>query len=140
MKTENLTGKKNLGGSGNDFLQSIRYTSDGGYILGGSSDSPVNKVKKDACRGKQDYWVVKLDASGEIQWQKTLGGTEDDRLVVIRPLKDHQGYILGGTSSSSASNEKKKLHEETRIIGLFNWMHQERFSGKKPWEGIITMS
>ncbi|MFV0238217.1 MAG: T9SS C-terminal target domain-containing protein, partial [Flavobacteriales bacterium] len=96
-----LEWEQNLGGSGNDFLRSIRYTEDGGYILGGSSDSPINEVKTDSCRGKQDYWVVKLDPKGEVQWQKTLGGAEDDQLEVIRPLSDNGGYILAGTSSSS---------------------------------------
>ncbi len=115
-----LEWEQNLGGSGNDFLRSIRYTADGGYILGGHSDSPVNEVKLDSCRGKHDYWVVKLDAAGKIQWQKTLGGTEDDRLMAVRPLEEGKGYILGEPLSPAVPMKKKKPHAATATIGSSN--------------------
>lgn len=97
--------QQNLGGIGNDFLRSIAHTADGGYILGGSSDSPLSEVKSDSCRGKQDYWVVKLDAAGKVVWERTLGGTGNDELQTIRPLTEG-GYIVCGTSDSLASYEK----------------------------------
>ncbi len=128
-----LDWEQNLGGSGNDFLTSIRYTSDGGYILGGYSDSPIGTIKTDSCRGKHDYWIVKLDASGATQWQKTLGGKEDDRLQVIRPLPDNQGYILGGTSASSASFDKT---EPTRGNTDY-WIIHLDVSGDVVWERTL---
>ncbi|APD06396.1 DNA helicase [Flavobacteriaceae bacterium UJ101] len=128
-----LEWEQNLGGTGNDFLRSIRYTSDGGYILGGSSDSPINEVKTDSCRGKQDYWIVKLDPKGEVQWQKTLGGSEDDQLEVIRPLSDNGGYILAGTSSSSTSFEKE---EETRGNTDY-WIVKLDNQGDSQWQRTL---
>ncbi|MFV0539282.1 MAG: T9SS type A sorting domain-containing protein [Dysgonomonas sp.] len=128
-----LDWEQNLGGLGNDFLTSIRYTSDGGYILGGYSDSPIGTIKTDSCRGKHDYWIVKLDASGATQWQKTLGGQEDDRLQVIRPLPDNQGYILGGTSASSTSFDKT---ESTRGNTDY-WIVSLDVSGDVVWERTL---
>ncbi len=128
-----LEWEQNLGGLGNDFLRSIRYTADGGYILGGHSDSPVNEVKLDSCRGKHDYWVVKLDPLGKIQWQKTLGGTEDDRLMVVRPLENVKGYILGGTSNSGRSHEKEAVSRGNSDY----WIVQLDASGGIRWQRTL---
>ncbi len=99
--------QKSLGGNQADYLYSIGLTQDGGYILGGSSFSGISGDKTDSCRGLNDYWIVKLDARGEIQWQKTLGGAGSDQLLSIRQTSD-LGYILGGSSDSPASSEKKE--------------------------------
>ena len=130
--------EQNLGGSGNDFLRSIRYTSEGGYILGGSSDSPINEVKTDSCRGKQDYWIVKLDASGDTQWQKTLGGNEDDNLEVIRPLSDEKGYILAGTSSSNKSHEKQEDSRGNTDYWIVKLDHEGEIQWQKTLGGNYT--
>ncbi|MFO0399745.1 MAG: hypothetical protein ACK50T_08995, partial [Sphingobacteriia bacterium] len=67
---------RTLGGSGLDRINSLQQTADGGYILGGESfsDADIAGGKSDKSRGFADYWVVKLDANGNKQWDKTLGG------------------------------------------------------------------
>ena len=97
-----LDWQKSFGGNGMDLLQSIRLTNDGGFILAGSSDSSEGVQKKDACKGKSDFWVIKLDARGGEQWQLTIGGTGQEQLQSVVPTADG-GYILGGTSSSNKS-------------------------------------
>ena len=52
-----------------------------------------------------DYWVVKLDLSGNIQWQNTIGGNDDDLLSSIQQTGDG-GYIVGGYSYSNISGDK----------------------------------
>ena len=69
-----LDWQKSFGGSGFDLLQSIKNTRDGGFILAGTSSSNTGFQKKDSCRGVTDFWVIKPDAKGEEQWQKTIGG------------------------------------------------------------------
>lgn len=100
-----LDWQKSFGGSGSDLLQSIRLTNDGGFILGGVSNSPNGKQKNDDCRGGDDFWVIKLDAKGGEQWQRTIGGNGQEKLQSVIPTKDG-GYVLGGTSSSGQSHEK----------------------------------
>ncbi|MEJ7678924.1 MAG: hypothetical protein WKG06_13930 [Segetibacter sp.] len=50
--------------------------------------------------GKRDFWVVKTDVSGNIEWQKSLGGSEDEVAYEIRQATDG-GYIIAGYSSSN---------------------------------------
>ena len=97
-----LDWQKNFGGSGTDILYSIRNTNDGGFILGGTSDSQAGIHKKDSCRGKEDFWIIKLNAKGGEEWQRTLGGSGQEILKSIAPTKDG-GYILGGSSASPVS-------------------------------------
>jgi len=49
-------------------------TTDGGYILAGSSSNGIGKDKSQPSRGGNDYWVVKLDANRNKVWDKTFGG------------------------------------------------------------------
>jgi len=99
-----------IGGSGNDELQSINQTSDGGYILGGYSVSGISGDKTEASQGTYDYWVVKINSLGVIEWQNTIGGSSDDRLYSINKTSDG-GYILGGRSSSGISGDKTEASQ-----------------------------
>jgi len=96
---------KTIGGDKGDNMQCIEQTSDGGYVLGGSSASPVSSEKTQRSRGNYDYWVVKLDNSGNIQWNKTIGGSDYDDLYSVQQTID-DGYILGGSTLSDSSGEK----------------------------------
>ncbi|MBP4139148.1 T9SS type A sorting domain-containing protein [Flavobacterium geliluteum] len=95
-----LDWQKSIGGSGFDLLQSIKITRDGGFILAGTSGSSQGFQKKEDCKGITDFWVIKLDASGQEQWQRTIGGSGQDELLCAFQTKDG-GYILGGSSSSN---------------------------------------
>jgi len=97
---------KTIGGSGSDLLNSLQQTSDGGYIVGGSSDSNISGEKTENSRGDKDYWVVKINSHGQIQWDKTIGGNHSDGLGSIRETEKNM-YILGGSSSSDISGDKK---------------------------------
>jgi hypothetical protein len=97
--------QKDIGGTNGDALTCVKQTSDGGYILGANSNSGISGNKTDSCRGGYDYWIIKLDASGTIQWQKTIGGTDNDQVTSISQTSDG-GYIAGGISRSNISGEK----------------------------------
>ncbi|MFN0189705.1 MAG: hypothetical protein ACKVQV_13470, partial [Bacteroidia bacterium] len=94
-----------IGGSAEDLLNSIIQTSDVGFILGGSSNSNISGDKTEQGKGLSDYWIVKVDSLGNIQWQNTIGGNGDDDLYSIEQTLDG-GYILGGSSGSSISGDK----------------------------------
>lgn len=110
-----LDWQKSLGGSGFDLLQSIKNTKDGGFILAGTSNSPQTAKgsignKKESCKGITDFWVIKLNAKGEEQWQRTLGGSGQDELLCAFQTLDG-GYMLGG-SSNSTLNAKTDITEK----------------------------
>ncbi len=95
--------EKSLGGSGNDIIyrgkRSIEQTSDGGYILAGESTSSDGDVTGNH-GGSYDYWIVKLDNTGAISWEKSLGGSDDDKPYSIEQTSDG-GYIVAGQSLST---------------------------------------
>lgn len=101
----NVEWDKTIGGSNYDGIMSLQQTREGGYILGGFSYSNSSGEKTEDSRGNRDFWIVKLDNSGNIEWDKTVGGNDDDRLQSIQQTTDG-GYIFGGSSRSNKSGEK----------------------------------
>ncbi len=121
--------QKSFGASGMDLLQCLIPTGDAGYLLGGTSNSPKDGHKTEASRGKNDLWLIKINAAGAEEWQKTLGGSGDDRLVTIKRLADG-GYIIGANTNSPVSGEKSQQH----LGGLDLWILRLDKKGKLLWE------
>ena len=93
-----------VGGSNEDFANSIEQTSDGGYIVAGTSNSPQGEVPVYQGRAMYDHqWVVKLDNKGDKEWTRSLGGSYDDGASSIKPTTDG-GYVVAGYSESSDIN------------------------------------
>jgi gliding motility-associated-like protein len=90
--------QKSLGGSLDDYAYSILQTNDGGYIVAGFSNSNDGDVSGN--HGGNDFWVVKLNDTGTIEWQKSLGGSTEDIGAFMQQTSDG-GYILSGTSLSN---------------------------------------
>ncbi len=94
----NLIWEVNLGGSWIDFAKSIKPTIDGGYILVGyilSDDGDITGYK-----GNGDFWVVKLNSNGAIEWEKSLGGSLQDYPNDLQVTIDG-GFIIAGYSQST---------------------------------------
>ncbi|MGU9940269.1 T9SS type A sorting domain-containing protein [Empedobacter brevis] len=124
--------QQSFGGNGNDFLTSGALTKDGGYILGGYTDSSKSGDKTENNIGLTDYWILKLDAIGTIQWQKTIGGLGYDELVSIIQTQDG-GYLLGGNSDSPKSNIKT----EKNIGGKDYWIVKLDSKGNIEWDRTL---
>ncbi len=122
--------EKTIGGSGTDELFSLKQTSDGGYILGGFSTSNISGDKTENSHGDNDYWIVKTDSTGNIQWQNTIGGTGIDYLYSIAQTTDN-GFILGGWSDSDISGDKTESPFgyadywiiKTDSLGVIQWQN-----------------
>ena len=120
---------KTIGGNGFDEFKSVIQTSDGGYAFIGSSNSNISFEKSENSRGSSDYWLVKLDSTGNIQWDKTIGGSGDDYAEEIIQTKDG-GYILAGSSNSNMSGEKSANSRG----GMDVWIVKLDKHGKKIWD------
>jgi hypothetical protein len=94
----NMQWQKCLGGTSDDYAYSIQQTTDGGYIVAGYTASNNGDVSGN--HGLYDYWVVKLDPAGTLQWQKCLGGTNDDQAYSIQQTADG-GYMVAGVTASN---------------------------------------
>ena len=93
----NLQWQKSYGGSAADAASSVRQTSDGGYIIAGQSESNDGDVSGN--HGYIDYWIVKTDSNGNLQWQKSFGGSGEDSAYYIEQSND-SGYIIVGSTES----------------------------------------
>src|SRR5207244_1102159 len=74
---------KRFGGSANDWLGTTIRTPDGGYLLGGRSQSGNTGDRSQPGLGGSDFWVVKLDAQGNKLWDKRYGGSSYDAVEEI---------------------------------------------------------
>lgn len=124
-----LDWQHSFGGSGTDHLNSIRSTSDGGYILAGTSNSPKDGDKKEESYGQEDFWIIKLNAEGAEQWQKTLGGKGRDEVKAVRPTADG-GYVVGGSSASRPDEVKTAPHYGS----LDYWVVKLDAGGNVEWQ------
>ena len=87
----NLQWSKTYGGAGSDGASSVVQTGDGGYALAGYTYSFGS--------GNGDAWLVKTDASGNLQWSKTYGGASGDYASSVVQTGD-RGYALAGSTAS----------------------------------------
>jgi hypothetical protein len=88
--------QKRYGGAGRDEAHSIQQTSDGGYIVAGSTYS--------FGAGDYDFWVLKLKSEGSVAWQKRYGGGRDDSAYSIHQTNDG-GYIVAGWTDSFGAGD-----------------------------------
>ena len=89
--------QKTLGGTGSDNAYSIRQTTDGGYVVAGTSNSNDGDVTGN--HGDFDYWIVKLSSTGSIIWQKSLGGSGIDWATSSQQTTDGGYIVIGGSNS-----------------------------------------
>jgi uncharacterized surface protein with fasciclin (FAS1) repeats len=131
---------KTLGGSGYEGRSGMNMSSfidvvpssDGGYLLAGFSSSDAYGDKSENSKGKNDYWVVKLDEEGNKQWDKTFGSSEDDELHSAIATTDG-GYLLAGVSSSPATADKSEQNKG----GLDYWIIKIDQQGNKQWDKTL---
>jgi len=124
----NILWQKCLGGSKWDEAKDIQLTIDGGYILIGRSSSTDGDVTGN--NGSLDYWVVKLSASGQIEWQKSFGGSDYDFGYTVFPTSDG-GYIVAGESQSTDGDITGNPG------GLAAWVIKLNFEGKIEWQKAL---
>ncbi len=83
--------QKTYGGTGNDSAAAIVSAADCSYLVAGNTDS--------FGAGESDIWLMKLDAEGDVLWQKTYGGVQNELVSSVHQTRD-TGYILAGETYS----------------------------------------
>jgi len=122
--------KKAIGGSGYDFAHSIKQTKEGGFIVIGWSDSNDGDVTGN--HGDSDIWIVKLDATGNIQWQKSFGGSSADFGYSIHQNSDSTYIVCGKTFSIDGDITSNKGAHDFWLLKLDktgNLMWQKTYGG-----------
>ena len=89
----NVLWQKCFGGSNSEYFYSVIESSDGNYVVAGFSDSDDGDLTTNL--GSTDYWLLKVDAGGQLLWQKTFGGTDGDEAYNVIETIDNNLMILG---------------------------------------------
>ncbi|WP_431608867.1 T9SS type A sorting domain-containing protein [Chryseobacterium sp. 'Rf worker isolate 10'] len=143
-----------LGGRGLDEVEKMIPTRDGGALLGIYSRSTSVKTnnqqstintntpsertathnlvsatsKQSDNFGEGDYWIVKLDKNGKVEWEKNFGGKGDDHIRTLALTSS--GFIIGGESRSERSGNKTVGIEE----GTDLWLISLNERGDEQWQ------
>ncbi len=142
-----------LGGKGLDEVEKMIPTKDGGVLLGiysrssevkdsgirntevKSSDERLvsstaisQKPKASSNFGEGDYWIVKLDKNGKVEWEKNFGGKGDDHIRTLALTAN--GFIIGGESRSERSGNKTVGTQE----GTDLWLIALNERGDEQWQ------
>lgn len=134
---------KGYGGDQRDFLTSVEQTTDKGFILGGYSYSGISGIKTqpnwDTSLAKSDYWIIKVDSSGNYQWDKRYGGDDWEGGINNGRVEAKQtfdgGYIVGGFSFSDTTGDKTAISYDTLSSTKSDyWIVRTDASGNKLWD------
>ncbi|MGE8532957.1 MAG: T9SS type A sorting domain-containing protein [Chryseobacterium sp.] len=143
-----------LGGKGLDEVEKMIPTKDGGALLGiysrsssvktnnqqptintitstdkPATQSPLSATSKQSDNfGEGDYWIVKLDKNGKVEWEKNFGGKGDDHIRTLALASN--GFIIGGESRSERSGNKTVGIEE----GTDLWLVSLNERGDEQWQ------
>lgn len=117
-----------LGGKGLDEVEKMIPTKDGGALLGVYSRSNATGSKKSENYGEGDYWIIKLNKDGKVEWEKSFGGKGDDHLRTLSLTST--GYLIGGESRSERSGNKSVGIEE----GTDLWLLSLNERGEEIWQ------
>ncbi|AZA93798.1 T9SS C-terminal target domain-containing protein [Chryseobacterium nakagawai] len=142
-----------LGGKGLDEVEKMIPTKDGGALLGiysrssevkdsgirntevKSSDerlvssTAISQMPKASSNfGEGDYWIVKLDKNGKVEWEKNFGGKGDDHVRTLALTSS--GYVIGGESRSERSGNKTVGTQE----GTDLWLIALNERGEEQWQ------
>jgi uncharacterized membrane protein len=139
-KKTNLTNEKEpntwerrFGGADGDGLSDVASTSDGGFLLVGSSRSDVGGEKSENAKGEDDFWAIRIDADGNKLWDKTYGGSKSEVCYGLAESSDG-GFLLVGHSYSGAKDGDKT---EPSRGGVDMWAVRIDADGKKLWDKTL---
>ncbi len=124
----NMQWDKTFGGNDDDSAYSIQQTTDGGYIVAGETES------KGA--GKQDAWILKLDATGNVQWDKTFGGNDFEGANAIQQTTDG-GYIVAGETNLKSVDKDDAWIFKLDSTGNVQW--DKIFGGNDDDDGVYSI-
>lgn len=94
----NLQWRRYYGGTNNDRSYDALEAQDGGYVLVGASESKDVDIKNP--KGSYDIWVVKVDQSGSLLWERSIGGTAYDKGQALIETSDGDYIVLGQSFSN----------------------------------------
>lgn len=118
--------EKTFGGSGYDTPTSIINTYDDQFVVSGHSASQDGDISNPVSTSYDDAWFFKMDIDGNIIWDKSLGGTDTDKLLMLKETADSGFVLTGNTWSNDVAFTNNQGSRDAYIIktdslGNFEW-------------------
>ncbi len=129
----NIQWQKTLGGTGQDVGYAIVQGANGGFMVAASTNSNDGDIS--TSHGGSDYWVIALDANGNLLWQTTAGGSRDDIPQDVKPTPDGGCIVTGTTASADGDIINYKGATDCWLVKLDNIGHlqwQQTLGGSRP--------
>lgn len=129
--TGNILWSKSLGGTGYDEINDVCEDGHGGYLIACSTQSIDGMVSGNhSSSGFSDIWIIRIDSSGNVLWEKCYGGTQEETAAGIIHLFNGHFMVIGSANSSDGD-----------VIGLHNaasfnadvWILELDSSGNLVW-------
>ncbi len=111
-----LIWEKTIGGSSFDVARDIVISQNDGFIISGSSRSSDNDVAIN--KGQNDAWILKVDNNGNLQWERTVGGSNIDFAYGIAELSNGSVIAVGDTTSNDGDIEENKGFTDLLLIKI----------------------
>ncbi|HTO14991.1 MAG TPA: T9SS type A sorting domain-containing protein [Edaphocola sp.] len=130
---------KYWGGAQEDFVSSVLQTPDGGYILTGRTKSTIGGTNN----GGYDGFVLKIDATGTIEWNKLYGGSLDDQINAICRNPDGSFVFVGKSKSpeiDGAHGNEDLWVGKISETGTLLWSKAKGYSGYDEGTSIAIAS
>ncbi|MDA9028499.1 hypothetical protein N8008_00400 [Flavobacteriaceae bacterium] len=132
---------KTLGGSKNESAQAVTKTTDGGYAILGYTQSKDGDITNKS-NESYDYWVIKYDTTNQLQWQKTYGGSGDDRGADLVQTSDGGYAVIGKSKSNDFDVSENAGFDDFWITkltenGAISWEKTYGFAGSDTPNSII---
>jgi len=141
--TGSILWQRRYGGEKNEYMWDFQFTPDGGYILAGDAESFGGDVTGQ--HGSEDAWVVKVNSSGNIEWQRCIGGSDQDVAFSVAVLAD--GYAItgmvwsrDGDITSHYSDAQDMLVAKLDLTGKVVWVKDLGGSSKDQGAGVVKGS
>ena len=130
-----------LGGSKNESAQAVTKTNDGGYAVLGYTQSMDGDVTS-KLNESYDYWLLKFNEANTLEWQKTYGGSEDDRGSDLIQTSDGGYAVIGKSKSSDGDVLENSGYEDFWVTkldasGSISWEYAYGFAGSDTPYSII---
>ncbi len=120
---------RTFGGTNIDIGHSVEQTSDGGFIITGYTRSY-------GTMSGRNVWLIKTDALGDMEWENTYGGNNDDEGHSVQQTSDG-GYIIAGLTNSFGAGLKDVYLIKTDSLGIMQW--ERTFGGANDDEGYSVL-
>jgi uncharacterized repeat protein (TIGR01451 family) len=135
-KNGNVQWQKRFGGSSDEESAAIKQATDGGYIVTGNTSSMDGDVQ--GLHGiKEDIWVIKLDKNGAMEWQKCLGGSNNERAYDVE-LTATGGYMIAGSASSKDGDVVGLYSSDTTDDATNAWVISLNSTGTMEWQKCFS--